>query len=392
MSDRLFKRGATWYCWVYGADGQRIQKSTRCRDRKAAEAVARELERRAADPAYAASNQTTLEDALRNLIRDRTLKNRAQGTLSMIRLKGGHLTRILGASLPLAQVDAKAVDAFVDRRIEEGAARNTIHKELSTLRGALKVAKRRGEYTRDIAAVMPDGFATEYRPRERFLTVSEAQGLLAELTADRAARVAFILATSARWSESELAQLADVDLARGVVLLRGTKTEASRRAVPIIGWAQKLLEHAIRYAEGQGGRLFRPWGNVRRDLHEACERAAIAPVSPNDLRRTCATWLRQGGVEPHLIAAMLGHTDTRMVERIYGRMPVDSLGKALRLRLGEPETGADDCSECVAAGADSEGSEGPRRQPEAPFSAGFVVPRDGIEPPTRGFSIRCSTN
>jgi len=65
MSDRLFKRGATWYCWVFDANGKRIQKSTRCKDRKAAEAVAREYERRAADPAYAASNQTTLEEASR---------------------------------------------------------------------------------------------------------------------------------------------------------------------------------------------------------------------------------------------------------------------------------------------------------------------------------------
>jgi len=392
MSDRLFKRGTTWYCWVFDANGKRIQKSTRCRDRKAAEAVARELERRAADPTHAASNQTTLAAAIQNLIRDRMLKDRAPGTLAMLRLKGGHLTRILGADLPLAQVDAKAVDAFVDQRLKEGAAKNTIHKELSTLRGALKVAKRRGEYVRDIGAVMPDGFSAEYRPRERFLSGAEARALLAELTPDRAACVAFILATGARWSEAEAAMVVDVDLPREVVFLRGTKTEGSRRVVPIVGVARPLLEHALRYAQGEGGKLFRSWGNVRRDLHEACERAGIAPVSPNDLRRTCATWLRQGGVEPHLIAAMLGHTDSRMVERVYGRLPVESLARALRERLGEPERPAEDCSVFATDAGNSEGPEGPRRQQEVAFSAGFSVPRDGIEPPTRGFSIRCSTN
>ena len=66
--------------------------------------------------------------------------------------------------------------------------------------------------------------------------------------------------------------------------------------------------------------------------------------------------------------------------------------KALRARLGEPETTAADCSECVANGVDSEGSAGPLGQHQPAFSAGFPVPRDGIEPPTRGFSIRCSTN
>ena len=204
------------------------------------------------------------------------------------------------------------------------------------LRGALKIAKRRGEFPSDIAAVMPDGFSTDYKPKERFLLPKEAQALLGELGPDRAARVAFILATGARLGESDRARLADVDLSRQVVRLRGTKTKASARFVPVVGAAHDLLEHAIRYAEGEGTAMFRPWGNVRRDLAEACERAGIEKVTPNDLRRTTATWLRMAEVEPHLIGTMLGHTDSRMVERVYGRMPVDMLGKALRNRGGGP--------------------------------------------------------
>jgi integrase len=53
------------------------------------------------------------------------------------------------------------------------------------------------------------------------------------------------------------------------------------------------MAYALRHAEGKQGFLFRRWTNVRRDLNEACERAGIAPCSPNDLRRTCATWLRR---------------------------------------------------------------------------------------------------
>lgn len=256
MSDRLFKRGATWYCWVYGADGQRIQKSTRCRDRKAAEAVAREFERRAADPAYAASNQATLEDALWNLIRDRTLRNRAQGTLSMIRLKGGAPDAHPRRQFAAGSGGREGCGCLLSIGASSKGRPGTRFTRSCRRYGVLKVAKRRGEYPRDIAAVMPDGFSTEYRPCERFLTVSEAQGFLAELTADRGARVAFILATSARWAESELARLGDVDLVGRVVLLRGTKTEASRRAVPVVSWAGPLLEHAVRYGEGQGGMLF----------------------------------------------------------------------------------------------------------------------------------------
>jgi hypothetical protein len=42
-------------------------------------------------------------------------------------------------------VTAQLVDRYIDQRFEEGAVANTVHKELTVLRGTLKVAKRRGE-------------------------------------------------------------------------------------------------------------------------------------------------------------------------------------------------------------------------------------------------------
>jgi integrase len=403
-SDRLFRRGKVWYAWYFDAEGARHQRSTKCTDKRAAEAVLREWERRAADPAYAAANSTTLEDALRRFLVDRKLKGRAEGTLESYRDKAGHLLRIVGAETPLARIDAQAVDRFIDTRLEEGAAANTVHKELTVLRGTLKVAKRRGEYTRDVAEVMPTGFSMDYQPRERFLTGAELQRLLAELTPDRAARVAFIVATGARWGESERARREDIDTTKGLVALRGTKTKRARRMVPLAGAGFDLIEHVQRCAEGTEGQLFRGWGNARRDLDAACKRAQIAKVSPNDLRRTYATWLRQAAVEPHLIGSAMGHADSRMVERVYGRMPVESLALALRWRVDgqrapvprtaptPPKPTGNACSACVADACISPASEAPQALAVTPVSARFVVSGDGIEPPTRGFSILCSTD
>jgi integrase len=383
MAGRLYKRGKTWWGWVIDADGKRSYRSTGQQDRQAAEAVLRELERRAANPAYAAAHTTTLGAALERLIRDRKFKARADATLTFYRAKAGHLVRLLGAGTPLAKVDACAVDDYVEKRLDEGAARNTISKELTTLRATLKVAKRRGEFSGDIDQVMPEGFSAGYKPRERFLSPAEATALLAELIPDRAARVAFIIGTGARLGESDRAMRVDVDLARGVVRLRGTKTESSRRTVPLAKVNHELVAHAVKYGEGEDGLLFTPWGNVRRDLEAACERAGIPKVSPNDLRRTCATWMRNEGVPTDAIGAFLGHRDSRMVERVYGRLSPDALGSILRRQMGTPEA----CSTFVVNEGEAEASEGPQGSLAATKTPRIVVSGTGIEPATRGFSI-----
>jgi hypothetical protein len=68
--------------------------------------------------------------------------------------------------------------------------------------------------------------------------------------------------------------------------------------------------------QGADGLLFRPWLNVRRDLASACKRVGI-PWSPRTTkRRPYATWWRHHGVATADIASLLGHKDSRMVERV----------------------------------------------------------------------------
>jgi integrase len=400
---KVYKRGDTYHCEYRDAAKRRRRESTGCTDRAAAKLYADRREREAADPRHAAANATTVEAALERLITDRATKGRASGTITMYASKAGHLRRILGAATPLGQIGPREVDAFLEQRLAEGAARNTVSKELTTLRAALKVAKRRGEYPGDIAETMPNGFSAEYVPRRRVLRNTRELEALVEalLRADdksdrvraigraRAAHVLFFIATAARDSESSRAERRDIDLARGVVRMRGTKTEASDDTIPIVSWMRPLLELVLELRAGVVGPLFDRWSNVRRDLGIACEAAGLEPLTPNDLRRTHATWLRAAGVEPALIARMLRHTDARMVERVYGRMPADAAGAALAARLGEPLPlralpAAPSCDAGVSDVGGLDGLSGPDGLQKPAVS----VPRDGIEPPTRGFSIR----
>ncbi len=398
---RLYCEDGIWYADLR-VGGRRIRQSTRCTDKKAAEAVARQWERDAADPDYAAASKATLSGALQLLI-DRRKEEAAAGrksasTADFYEAKAGHWTRLLETNsagtydaFPLAKLRARHVDAFISQRRAEGASENTINKELITLRAALKLAKRAGMWRGDVDEILPTGFAPEYKPKERALTYAEAQRLLAELTADKAARVAFIIATSANWNETERARREDVAEDLSTVIIRGTKTATRHRTVPLVSRDQRsLLEHALKHAEGPGDPLFSPWLNVRRDLHDACRRAGIPPCSPNDLRRTCATWLRAQGAPPHSIAPVMGHADSRMVERVYGRLPTDQLAARLAQELG-PNSLPHVCLR-PADSADSLDALDEGLNKKTLENQGFVVPRDRIELPTRGFSVLCSTN
>lgn len=386
---RLYKRGRVWYCSVY-VNGERWQFSTRCCDKVAAAAVARQFERDAAHPADAAARAETVSTCLHRVIAQRTQDGR-DGTAAFYRVKAGHLVRLLGADTPVAQLTRQHMESYVSHRRAEGVGQHTIHKEMMTIAVALREARRGGLWSGEVDALIPR-LSTGYRPRTRWLTLEEAHGLLDQLAGDRRARVAFLLATGATWSDTDRARWEDLSLA--AVLVRGLKTRHRWRHVPLELPAQRYLVEVVRqHAEGMGGALFRPWTNVRRDLHAACGRAGIPPCSPNDLRRTLGHWLRGAGVAPDLIGAVLGHADSRMVERVYGKIPVEVLAARLRVAIGEVPT--EQMGQTVT----------PVQQPDWPawtgktsgtgerpalavVTEGYQVPGDGIEPPTRGFSIQ----
>ncbi len=102
------------------------------------------------------------------------------------------------------------------------------------------------------------------------------------------------------------------------------------RVVPIVHLGHAFrLTFAMQHADGGGVLLFRTRGNFRRDLAAACRRAGIGRLSPNDLRRTHAEWLRRGGVQSADLAPVMGHADSRMVERVYGRITAVDLAPLL---------------------------------------------------------------
>jgi integrase len=383
VSDHLYKRGDIWWCWYVDAAGRRHRRTTRQRDRRAAEAVLRRFERAAqsaTDPAE--DHPDTVAEAVGHL---ELTADVSAGTKHMIGVKGAHLARLLG-TVPLTRLTLDDVQAYCTTRTAESAARETVRKELVTLRQALALAKRRGRYAGDPAVVMPE-WRVRYVPRDRWLTREQVAEVCAQLEPHRAAWVVLAAYTGCRRSEVERLTWADVDLAGGWLRVPGTKTAGSRRAVPLADELRAALSSVP--ADERAGALVEPWPNVVRDLAAACRRAGAPRATPNDLRRTFASWLKQAGIDSMTVGRLLGHTSSRMVELVYGHLD----DEAKRRAVATLSPSVTPVYRANAAEAREVREEAKAPSPDHSENGAFMVPRGGIEPPTRGFSIpeiRCA--
>lgn len=132
-----------------------------------------------------------------------------------------------------------------------------------------------------------------------------------------------ILLTGARPEEILSLKRSDVELPKAVLHIRGGKTRAARRTLPLVAEAAAILERRLAETSdgGPDGWLFpspRRHGehivklNAQHD--EACRRAGVS-FRLYDLRHTFATRLAESGCDINTLAAILGHSGLRMLTR-----------------------------------------------------------------------------
>lgn len=386
---RLFKRepDGFWYADYLTPEGKRVQRSTRTRDKAVAKQRGREAEL-AASPSTGRRKQR-LSEAIDYMI-VATCHDLAAATRAFYEQKGRRVITTLGDPW-IHEITRDTLSSYIARRLGDdpdhgGAEPHTLHKELITIRKSLREAHERG-----VLAVMPaiPRFSPRYKPREVWLTVDEFVRVTAQLqwrpdkrdhkyakqrrgrrptrqrppATNRVLWVSIAALAGGSLSEVESLDWSDVNLETRWLRLRGEKRETRTRSVPI---SPALAARLIEAGPQSSGPVVAHWGNVRRALKEACERAGVKRVSPNDLRRTFASWLVQSGVPLFTVATLMGHSSTRMVERVYGRLSRANLEEAIRvlpqLFTGPPLPGVTDgVTNLVAlpSATDNSGDEAP---------------------------------
>ena len=147
------------------------------------------------------------------------------------------------------------------------------------------------------------------------------------------------LLSGCRYGELTRMRISDFNVEAGTISVREAKSGKPRH-VALTDEGQSL------FATMTAGRIAREpifkrdddktWGpsHQQRPLEAACARAKIEPAATfHILRHTYASALAMRGVPMGVIAAQLGHSDTRMTEKHYAHLSPNYVADTVRAAL-----------------------------------------------------------
>ena len=226
---------------------------------------------------------------------------------------------------------------YVAKRRASGRRGKTADGTIWTEMGRLRSVLRWAVDNRLIEHAPPVERPAKPAPKERHLTRSECERLIdAASAAHVRLAILLMLSTAARIGAVLDLTWDRVDFARGIVNLRSEdmSTRKGRAVVPMtpalraaLASTKELLspdagEHVIQWAD-------EPVKSIKTGFNAAVKAAGLSDVSPHVLRHTAAVHMAEAGVPMTEIAAVLGHEDSRVTERVYARYSPDHLRGAV---------------------------------------------------------------
>jgi integrase len=163
--------------------------------------------------------------------------------------------------------------------------------------------------------------------REIVALVRKSHARWAEAAADFIEGLAY---SGMRKEEAAALTWSDVNKDRGLLTVRGTKTETSNRSVPIIPAMRDLLARI----ENNGPKVFKAHSALA-SLAKACEAIGARKLTHHDLRHLFATTCIESGVDIPTVSRWLGHADGgALAMKTYGHLrPLHSVEAAAKVKF-----------------------------------------------------------
>jgi integrase len=442
--------------WTDPATGRVRQKSVRAKDKREADRLEFELQRHAQrqreglEPLGSDGAGATVGWLLERWLSAKQHAPSATRDGSAVRK---HVLASALADIVVSQLKASDVENFLDEKLAAGLAPQTVNHLRGYLSRAFTTARRKGWWTGVNPVVdvqrkpVPKGVVGDY------LRVEEVPLVLEQLARRWRPLFATALYTGLRKSELRTLRKEDVDLERGLLLVRRSGARATTKgghadAIPIHPELMAFLRHAIESSPsplvfpGHDGEMFAEDTDLAAVLRRAMGRAGLVthwthvcrrhrcahredapdngqrhcpehhcllwpkphvrPIRFHDLRHSAASLLFMAGADAVAVQKLLRHRDLRLTTETYGHLAPGYLQAELgKLRLlGKAKT-----AELVprAAVASASRTADPRQNdPEdfPPGGGGGISARlpgtstereTGVEPATLGLGSRCST-
>lgn len=229
-------------------------------------------------------------------------------------------------------IDKKDADAVRARR-------STANRTLTVLKAALNHAFHEGRVASDDAWRKVKPFREADAAVVRFISDDECRRLVNACDGAFRDIVRAALLTGCRYGELTRMRANDFSPDAGTIAVRESKAGKPRH----VALTDEGRAHFERLTAGKTGRdpIFvrddgATWGpsHQQRPLADASKRAKIAPAATfHILRHTYASSLAMRGVPMGVIAAQLGHADTRMTEKHYAHLSPNYVAETVRAAL-----------------------------------------------------------
>ena len=245
------------------------------------------------------------------------------------------------ADKPLRDIKPIHLERIKKTMTEAGRSAQTVRHVLAALRQVFNFAKRHGLYAGDNPVSLVKKPAADAR-RLRFLTHGEADRLLAAL-AERESNThdMALLALNCGLRAGEIFHLTwgDVDLERGVLVLRDTKSGKTRVAymtevvTAMFASMERRGQNDLVFPSAKGGRMTQISETFNRVVASLGLNNGVTDprqkVVFHTLRHTFASWLVEQGVDLYSVKELMGHGTLAMTER-YSHLAPDTLRRAVK--------------------------------------------------------------
>jgi integrase len=394
--------------------GKPLKRSARSTSRAVASKQLEHWKAQIRQGTYVPDADQTRFDDLVTLLLDEYRAN-ARKSLERVKAAVDHLNGFFTGWRAQA-ISTDRVLAYVRHRQQQQAANATINRELAALKRMFRLGERAGKIVRRPFIDL----LQEHNARTGFFERDECDAVLAHLPDDL--QTVFTVAYLTGWrvkSEILTRQWAHVDFQSGWLRLEPGETKnAEGRQFPLTPALRAVLQRqrTRTLAVEKATRTIIPWlfhrtgrpiKSFRRAWLTACTAAGLSGRIPHDFRRTAVRNLERAGVPRSTAMKMVGHK-TESIYRRYAIVDEAMLkeGAAKLQTLHEAHTPTAPVIPLTTAPRPQRVSSSTVRVSRAqrtrrvrvarakslPAGAKSMVGWDGIEPPTPGFSVLCSTN